>query len=228
MATIIEPRDAFPLRAATRSFRCIVPICAVAFALLALPAFAQTDVDDLVTLLEGSYTSEGVAPAGDTEDPRLTDRHLRVSAPALGAHVMYWQLNSGPEHEVYRQRLLVFEPGEAPGTVRQTTWSLPDPTAFVDAWESPALFAQLTLQDLKQDLPPSCVQLWRRRDNGWYGRVDPTVCRVWSERRQAWRYIEGEAFVTANNYLTAERGFDDDGKQVFGTGPEQYYILKRR
>ncbi len=193
-----------------------------------LPAHAQPDVDELLTLLEGSYTSDGAVQAGDTEDPLLTDRHVRVSAPALGEHVMYWQLNSGAEQKVYRQRLLVFEPGAEPGTVRQIAWSLPEPPRFVNAWESPALFAGFTREDVVEDLPASCAQLWQRRDDGWYGRVDPAVCRIWSERRQAWRRIEGEAFVTADNYLTAERGFDDAGTQVFGTAPDEYYVLRRR
>jgi len=222
--TTIEAADT---RTVNRVFRAC-GLWLLACGLPGLPAHAQPDVDELVTLLEGSYTSEGVVQTDDTEDPLLTDRHVRVSAPTLGEHVMYWQLNSGPEQKVYRQRLLVFEPGAEPGTVRQVTWSLPEPASFVNAWESPAAFAGFTREDVEQDLPPSCAQLWRRRDDGWYGRVDPAVCRIWSERRQAWRRIEGEAFVTADNYLTAERGFDDAGTQVFGTAPDQYYVLKRR
>lgn len=208
--------------------RPLLRICVIACLLFTSPAQAQTELDELLALLEGSYTSDGVEQAGDTEDPLLSDRHVRLSAPALGAHVMYWQLNSGPEQRVYRQRVLVFELGDEPGTVRQITWSLRDPSDFVDAWESPGRFSALTTDDLVQDLPPTCVQVWQRRDDSWYGRVDPAVCRVWSERRQAWRRIEGEALVTAETYLTAERGFDNDGAQVFGTAPDEYYVLQRR
>ena len=227
MFVVASQENEEPAEQRRHRFSCVCWLLAACW-LYAAPVHAQPDIDELLDLLEGSYSSDGVAQAGDTEDPLLTDRHARVSAPALGEHVMYWQLNSGPEQKVYRQRLLVFEPGAEPGTVRQITWSLPEPAEFVDGWESPALFAALTTDVLEQDLPPSCEQLWQRRNDGWYGRVDPAACRVWSARRQAWRRIEGEAFVTPDNYLTAERGFDDSGVQVFGTAPGEHYLLQRR
>lgn len=179
-------------------------------------------------MLEGAYQTRPESAADNAEIPQLSDRHMRVSAPALGEHVMYWQLNSGPEQEVYRQRVLIFEAGDAPGTVKQFTWSLPEPERYIDAWRIPEQFTSLRREDLVGELPADCVQVWQPRDDGWYGRVDPDACRVWSERRQAWRGIEGEAMVTPAAYFTAERGFDADGKQVFGTAPGEYYVLDRR
>lgn len=82
--------------------------------------------------------------------------------------------------------------------------------------------------DLRQELPPACDQVWKRRGEGWHGRVDPATCRIWSERRQAWRGIESEALVTRERYLTTERGFDAESNQVFGTAPGVYLVLDRR
>jgi len=199
-------------------------------ALLASTALLADDrvepVDDMLAMMEGTYQSDPAAPA-DAELPDLLDRRVRVAVPALGGQVVYWQLNSGPGREVYRQRLLAFAAASDGDRVIQTTWSLRDPEKFVDAFDAPGLFADLTENDVEPSLPDGCDQVWRRKGDGWYGRVDPDTCRVWSERRQQWRRIGAEAMVLPDAYLQAERGFDDEGTQLFGTKPGEMYRLMR-
>ena len=79
-----------------------------------------------------------------------------------------------------------------------------------------------------QELPAGCVQRWEKREAGWYGRIDPEKCRIWSKQRQTDLGIEAEVRVTADAYMTAERGFNDKGEKVFGTAPDEYYVLPRR
>jgi len=202
------------------------------FALACLPwllngAAAHADiVTDMLASMEGTYRSDPAVPA-DAELPDLLDRRVRVAAPAFGEHVVYWQLNSGPEREVYRQRLLVFTAAPDSDEIIQATWSFREPERFVDAFAAPDLFAGLTEADAEPALPDGCDQVWSRTDDGWYGRVDPDTCRVWSERRQQWRRIGAEARVLPDAYLQAERGFDDEGTQLFGTKPGDMYRLER-
>jgi hypothetical protein len=180
----------------------------------------------MLAMMEGTYRIDPAALVGE-EMPELLDRRVRVDAPNIGKHVVYWQLNSGPDEKVYRQRLLVFVPSTKGEEIVQVTWSLRDSEQFVDAFDDEALFATLTHADLEQSLPEGCDQVWDRTENGWYGRVSPDICRVWSERRQMWRRIGAEAKVEPDAYWQAERGFDDDGKQVFGTKPGEMYRLQR-
>jgi hypothetical protein len=188
------------------------------------PDSAGDPVGDMLAVMEGTYATEPNA-APDAELPDLLDRRVRVVAPAFGAHVVYWQLNSGPDREVYRQRLLSFA---AEGDrIVQTTWSFVAPEKFVDAFDSPGLFADLSDADVEPTLPEGCDQVWQKTADGWYGSVNPDTCRVWSERRQQWRRIGAEAMVLQDAYLQAERGFDDDGKQLFGTRPGDMYRLTR-
>lgn len=197
-------------------------------ALIHSPAVNAAAADGLLGLLEGTFSSAQPAESEGGNNPQLTNRHVRVSAPELGSHVMYLQLNSGPEKAVSRQRILIFSTAGNSDQLRQLTWSLQEPEAFVDAWDRPEIFAELTEDDLVQELPPGCAQLWEERDDSWYGRVDPANCRIWSKRRDTWLGIEAETRVTAAAYMTAERGFNEAGEQVFGTAPDEYYVLNRR
>ena len=184
------------------------------------------ELDAMLAMMEGTYRTDPAELQGE-EIPELLDRHVRVDAPAIGRHVVYWQLNSGPDEKVYRQQLLVFSRASDSGEVVQTAWSLPESERFVDAAGDDPLFATLTMEDLSPSLPEGCDQVWRKSENGWHGRIDPDTCRVWSERRQMWRRIGAEARVEPDAFWQTERGFDDDGKQLFGTAPGKLYRLGR-
>jgi hypothetical protein len=183
------------------------------------------EVREMLEMMQGRYQSDPTEQT-DAELPNLTDRRVIVDVPFLGEHVVYWQLNSGPERKVYRQRLLVFTPGND-GQIVQATWSLREPGNFVDAFDSPELFTALTSDDVEASLPDGCDQVWVRSEDGWYGSVNPDTCRVWSERRQMWRRIGAEARVASDACFQTERGFDDEGNQVFGTKPGEMYRLDR-
>lgn len=203
----------------------LVMTASFAFVFDAFAADQGDGVQDMLDMMVGSYQSDPSAEP-DAELPDLLDRRVRIKAPALGEHAIYWQLNSGPEQKVYRQRILTFAADED-GQIIQTTWSLREPEKFIDAFASPELFAQLKPDDVEASLPDGCDQIWRRSGDGWYGSVSPDTCRVWSERRQMWRRIGAEARVSPDAYFQAERGFDDDGNQVFGTKPDELYRLDR-
>lgn len=198
--------------------------------LVALTGFADAEepADELLALLAGEFTSVAQGQPGNGENPLLTHHNVRITAPELGAHVVYMQLNSGPAQKVARQRILVFEPAADGGHIRQLTWSLAMPEAFVNGWDRPEVFAELTTANLVRELSPGCEQVWEQRAAGWFGRVDAEQCRIWSKGRATWLSIEAEVLVTRDAYMTAERGFNDAGEQVFGTAAGEYYVLQRR
>jgi hypothetical protein len=196
------------------------------FAIAAAAEKPDDDLDAMLAMMAGTYRTNPADLVGE-EMPELLDRHVRVDAPAIGAYVVYWQLNSGPDEKVYRQQVLVFMRAESGDEIVQQAWSLREPAKFIDAFDDPAVFASLKTTDLQPSLPDGCDQLWRKTEDGWYGRISPDTCRVWSERRKMWRRIGAEAKVEADAYWQGERGFDDDGKQLFGTQPGDMYRLQR-
>ena len=188
-------------------------------------AIAQPSADHLVSLLEGRYQTTHDTHSPDA--PQLTDHRVRVENQSLGTHVLYWQLNSGPEQRVYRQRLLIIEPDPASGQLRQRTYSFAEPDRFADEFDNPALFAALTQQDLTTELPSECDPLWREFEDGWLGYVDPAHCRIFSTRHQDYRHIEAEVRLTPEALRQTERGFDAQGRQLFGSPPGEMLELLR-
>jgi len=206
---------------------------ALFFLLAGLPASVpnaamSSDEEDraasLVDLMAGEYRS---APTDDVNVPQLVDRRLIIDAPQLGRHVVYWQLNSGEDERLYRQRLLVFEAVPGSDSVVQTTWAFRDPAAWADVLASPERLDDIAANELEHPLPPACEPRWQPVEAGWRGSIQPTDCRIWSERRQAWRRLESEILVTVEACRQAERGYADDGTQLFGTPPGELYRLNR-
>lgn len=183
-------------------------------------------IDQLLGLLEGRYQSPALLDP-ELEGPQLTDHRVRVDSPALGVAVMYWQLDSGPEQRIYRQRLLIFSLDPESGRIVQGTWSLADPERFDASQEQAALFATLSEGDLVRELPEDCDPVWEQRPEGWYGRTDPARCKIFSERHQDWRHIEAELTLGLDGLSQAERGFDGEGRQLFGTAPGELFRLAR-
>jgi len=204
----------------------------VAIALLVLPlgaaparAQAETDVASLTALLEGRFRT--VHDTHHPDAPQLTDRRQRVEVPALGGQVFYWQLNSGPDQAIYRQRLLQFVAEPETGFIRQRTWSFVAPERFADRFDDAALFAAIAEGDLVSDLPEGCDPRWRPAGDRWYGYVDPSRCVIFSARHQEQRHIEAEVELSQDGLRQAERGFAPDGRQLFGTPPGELLSLER-
>lgn len=193
---------------------------------LAAAEHAESQMALLIKLLDGRYQSEALLdPLVD--GPQLTDHRIRVHSPHLGDHVMYWQLNSGPEQQIYRQRLLVFSFDAESGHVRQQTFSLVDAQRFDATKNQTELFAGLSEADLVRELPAECDPMWQQVPEGWYGRTDPERCRIFSDRHQDWRHIEAELLLAIDGLRQAERGFDSAGNQLFGTAPGELFRLLR-
>lgn len=193
--------------------------------LLALPLQALADdIDDLLQSLEGTYRI--VPSADDTQTPLLTSHYAAVAAPEIGAHTVYWQMNEGSTQRVYRQALLVFTRGDD-GAITELAYNFTDPAAVADGFLRPAVFANLTREDLRPAINSECKQAWARTAEGWHGAMPADSCRMWSERRQSWNYIGSEVLPRADALLYVERGFTEDGTMIFGQQRGEYYRMTR-
>ena len=187
--------------------------------LLLLPVVAgaqSTLLDEIASAMEGRYDTH--APGIETTvapTDRLVDSRQRVDAPSLGAAVFYLQLNTGEDLKLYRQRILVL--AETDAGVVQTAFTLREPEKYVDARSGDRVLSNVTVDDIEPMFETGCGQHWEPREQGYYGHTDPKTCRIISSRTGKPRRIEGETLLDGNRLELAERGFDDEMNQLFGS-----------
>ena len=158
-------------------------------------------------------------------DSRLVDSRQLVDAPEIGPIVVYLQLNSGDDLALYRQRVLVFT---ADGdTVVQRAYVIEQPERFTDAVSGDPALAELTADEITPMFDAGCAQRWRRDAGGFRGYTDPATCRIISSRTGKPRRIEAETRLTQHSLAVAERGYDDEMNQLFGSAPGELTVLYR-
>lgn len=181
-----------------------------------LDAFAMSMIDIFET-------------APNDPDNDIRDQRVRVNSPALDGLWIYYQLNTGGDRKVYRQRVIHLSISEGGDALTQRTYGLNEPELYVDAWTNPALLSALTQEKMKPYFEEGCDQIWRPEGaNSWRGYVDPQTCRIFSERRQSHISIEAEARLDDTAYRQTERGIDSNGNILFGTEPGEFIVLYRQ
>ena len=181
-------------------------------------------IEQLLDALSHAFESDPEQMGG--EEQALRQRMVRVSAPAMGRYTAYLQVDRAGNDQPYRQRLLVYTESEDGQRIEQQTWAFTDPSGVADAFDRPAAFEALDETQLQAVLP-DCVQTWREEGEGWRSEVDPSACRIYSERRQAWRRIGAESRLQGDVLELAERGYDDEGVLLWGTPEGEFHRLTR-
>jgi catechol 2,3-dioxygenase-like lactoylglutathione lyase family enzyme len=157
----------------------------------------------------------------------LGQQRRAVSVPALGQHVVYAQINSDADPaQVYRQRLLVFTPGDG-DTLRMTTWSFADEPAHRDILTRLDDLASMPREAFVPSLPPGCEAEWAWRDEVLYSQIRADACHIDSQRggRIA---IQSTEIVGSGGIRSEESGYSLDGRMLFGLPEGQYYDYRRR
>ena len=181
-------------------------------------------LESFASLMEGAY-----ATAPDDPENNFTDRRVRITSPSLEGVWLYYQLNTGAERKLYRQRVISLTLASDGESIIQKTYGLQDADNYINAWEKPNLLRAMTRNDISLYFDEGCEQVWREvAAQSWQGYVDPENCKIFSERRQAEISIEAEARLTSTNYYQTERGFDADGNKIFGSEPGGFIKLFRQ
>lgn len=184
-------------------------------------------LDELATRLVGSFSSAEQA----IEDPEFRDIRLEMVRiwPERddGPWIYIEQAAAESLERPYRQRVYRLVASEDParpaGTIESRVFELPgDPLLFAGAWREPLRFRTIEPKDL---IPrDGCtVYLERGEDGSWFGGTDPESCP--SSLRGA-RYATSEIDIVEDALRTWDRGFDAEGRQVWGAvkGP---YVFRR-
>ncbi len=167
----------------------------------------------------------GIYETGIGTEEAMRDRRVRI-APLGDGEWLYYQVNHKTDLSVYRQRVLQLTP-LPDGQVSQVAWTINEPEALVDLWDNPGVQTSLTLDDLSASMDAGCRQVWTQTAEGWHGIVDPETCVIDSARRGTQIRIGAESKLTSERLSLAERGFDLEGEQLWGTAQGDYYVLSR-
>jgi CpeT protein len=180
---------------------------------------ATSERERMVAMMVGSFSSAEQAKV-DPENYRDIRLHMARIWPERtdGAWLYVEQAAATALDKPYRQRVyrVHAEPAAVGGgevVVVSEVFVLPgDAVRFAGAWREPAKLAGVTPEQLT--LKDGCAMLMQARPDGTFvGGTQGTLCA--SELRGA-KYATSEATITPTGLRTWDRGFDADGKQVWG------------
>ncbi len=186
-------------------------------ALLAAPLLrAQTpaasrEVDELVAWLTGTFDSKEQADPGDDPALRMVTVAVPKSLLSFGAPVLYREEAALDKPDrPFRQRFLRIEQ-DATGTILVRVFDLKDPIAAAGKWREASDLGLFGKNDVRER--DGCLVTLRRVGDGYEGGTTGTRC-VSSIRGAA--YATSEAKIWKDRIEEWDRGFDGDGKQVWG------------
>jgi len=185
----------------------------------------ETPAQELSRLMVSTFVTEQKGDEG--LESSIRDRRIALKSDQLVGTWLYYQLNTGESHKLYRQRVIKLTTVDQ-DTVSQELYTPKNVRAWENVWEKPGLLENASLDDFDASLNKACEQTWTRLGpNKWRGYVDPKKCKIFSERRNKEILIEGESILSLASLKKAERGFSLDGQQIWGSKPEQFNTLVR-
>jgi hypothetical protein len=186
------------------------------------PPAPTASLDRLAAWMTGSFSSAAQAK----EDPDFLDIRLHMARiwpdRADGVWLYVEQAVATAMERPYRQR--VYSVTYVGGDLYESrVFELPDPAAAVGAWKEDAPLAALTPEMLvvREGASIYLRDLGNRFEGSTLGRM----CK--SDFRGA-AYATSEVTVYADRLVSWDRGFDADGKQVWGAVKGGYVFVGGR
>lgn len=181
------------------------------------------DLNTLQAWMTGSFSSAAQAAADPKNyfDIRL---HMTPIWPGRGDAVWLYveQAAAGRLDKPYRQRIYRLTQ-TGPNTFLSEVFTLPgDPLTFAGAYANPAMFASVTPDSLTPR-EGCAIVLHRSQDGSFNGGTSGSGCA--SDLRGA-AYATSQAHITADSLRTWDRGYDDQGAQVWGAEKGPYIFVR--
>jgi len=171
----------------------------------------------LGTRMVGSYSSHAQSLA----DPEFRDVRLHMARiwPERndGCWLYVEQAMASALERPYRQRVYCVQPS-ADGSTASHVFELPGVALdYAGAWSDPTRFAALSPERLVQR--EGCTVYLRRDGNAWRGATRASDC---ISTLNGAAYATSEVVVSATSLTSWDRGFDKDGKQIWGATKGAY------
>jgi len=179
------------------------------------------DLARVADLLTGSFSSAAQAAAdSDYFDIRLEMARIW---PERGDAIWLYveQARADRLDRPYRQRVYRLSDGPD-GTVVSEVLTLPAPLRFAGAWRQDAPLASLAPDSLTAR--EGCAIFLRRQPDGSF--AGSTLGRGCASDLRGAAYATSEVVVTDERMVSWDRGFDADGKQVWGAEKGGYEFVR--
>lgn len=189
-------------------------------------ASAEKQKKDLRRLAEwmcGSYDSaeQSAADPENFKDIRL--RMTRIWPERTDGYWLYVeQALAAKQEQPYRQRVyhLTLEPN---GSLASRVFEMENPLQFAGAWKKDAPLASLSPEKLKER-PGCAIFLKVQPDGAFAGSTRGHECL--SEHKGA-QWATSDVRITPDTLTSWDRGYDKDGKQVWGAEKGGYVFKKQ-
>jgi len=186
-----------------------------------VPLIKQPDINALAALMQGSFSSEEQSlNDSDYYDIRLHMKRI-WNDRTDGIWLYVEQAVAQMEEKPYRQRVYRVDQLKD-GSFISEVYEMEDPLRFAGVWKSDNPLTQLSPDSLKKKV--GCTVYLSLADDGSFtGGTRGADCP--SELRGA-SYATSEVRIDTEGLKTWDRGYDKDGKQVWGA-EKGGYIFKR-
>lgn len=185
-------------------------------------SYAQRDVEDLLEYMTGSFSSK--------EQSEADSNYLNIELEMVqiwkdrtdGPWIYVEQAVSETKEKPYRQRVYQIKQ-ISDGKIKSLVYSIPDPLRFAGDFNKEFPLLRLTPDSLI--LKEGCEVVLFRTDYGYFeGRTIDKNCP--SDLRGA-SYASSEVMIDKDKMISWDRGFDENGNQVWGATSGGYIFKKK-
>lgn len=201
----------------------LLPLVVAAQPLCAQSPAAAREIDELVAWLAGTFDSKDQAePDKDYQVIRMVTVVVPKSLLSFGAPVLYREqatLDGADRPTLQRLMRIEQDPG---GKILVRLFELKDPISAAGKWRDASDLALFGKNDVRER--EGCLVTLRPVGDRYEGGTSGKGC-VSSLRGAA--YATSEVKIWKDRIETWDRGYDGDGKQVWGPTKGPYHFVKR-
>jgi uncharacterized protein (DUF1330 family) len=194
--------------------------CLVLLALGASPAWSDA-LGDYMALAVGEFSS-AIHAQNDARYAPITWQIAEIwQGDANEARWLYTESWMDGAETPYMQRISRITP-RGDGTLLAERFTIPEANRFISAWSEPGRFAALSSDDLVPLRGCDAVFV-RTGENRFEGSTQGNLCR--NDYKGA-SYVVSYNTLTANGMVNWDRGFDSEGKHLWGPQAGGYQFTR--
>ncbi len=184
-------------------------------------AIKDAELHNLMTLLTGKFSNEEQV-ANDTHFSYLNLVNTKIWKDRPGDWLYSEVFDAKEQNYVYSQRILSYERVDST-TIKSISYKILSPNNYLAGWKNPQIFENLTIDSLVAR--EGCDIYYKKKTSTIYsGKTKKGACASSIDYID---YILSTFVVSKNKMSVWTRGYDTEGKQVWGKikGPYKYQKL---